>query len=192
MQSDVQKNWNDFYGNNRKPSRGKMAMRFIIFMIIMLSSALVYGLTQNNKTSDNNTDTNKTNYTKTENITKSNLQLKRNTLSNIKGKEMAKSINIIDDIIHNLENKTQEQLKEYIKTISKLNLSSHYDIFKDKIIEKIEYYIIATTTFDNQYLEKYNEIDYINELAKAFDNANVRYKIIEDSTPKEIKYWYNE
>lgn len=108
------------------------------------------------------------------------------TNSNKNGRKMNKSIKEIRDIIMDIDTNTIEENEEAIKKIENINLSKEYDEFKSNMKQKIILYNNYLITGNIQYAENSNKINYIEELAKAFDKANIQYTIEND----EIRYRY--
>lgn len=83
---------------------------------------------------------------------------------------------------------TKEELQVHIDTISYLGLSTEYDDLRQKMTEKLNYYIDYLDSGNEADLEKYNSIDFNTELASAFDAAGVKYEYKDG----KIEYEYKE
>lgn len=162
MQSETQKNWNEFWGN-KNPSPFHIN-KFILFIIIIcITSAFIYFY--NTDTVEDIPLTNSVN---------SSLYIQANK----NGTVMAESISKIENILNNeIVGRSEDELLEHINTINALDLSEEYANFKKQVVQKINYYILYLNSKDTSYLDKYNSIDYITELSKAFDTAGVVYEI---------------
>lgn len=112
-----------------------------------------------------------------------------NINSNRDGLTMASSISILEMIMTNdFSSLTKEELMVHIETIGYLELSSEYDTLRQRMIEKINYYIDYLDSGNEEDLKKYNSIDFYDELALAFDAAKVKYEYKDG----KIEYEYKE
>lgn len=186
QQSQTQKNWNEFYGNKQPGTRPPVLI--IIFILALLSAGAWY-LYNGNLSKIETSSQDDTEQDTEEKETKSVYKTTVGFAYNKNGSTMSESISRLDEIMHLIATyQEDETLKEYIEKIEELDLSDEYTPLKKACIKKIEYMRKFIEDPDEKYLKKYNEIDYIEELAKAFDLANVRYKLQDDGG---IKWWYS-
>lgn len=112
-----------------------------------------------------------------------------NINSNRDGLAMASSISILEMIMSDdFSSRTSDELQVHIDTISYLELSAEYDTLRQRMTEKINYYIDYLNSGEEKYLEKFNSIDFNSELASAFDAAGVKYEYKDG----KIEYEYME
>lgn len=191
QETSTQKNWNDFYNPNRTKEKNYF---WIVLLLLMLIGAATAYYNVNNNSNNNSTNTNNKNINSDSSATEiigEALRDKKdtitNSISNRKGKAMADSINTIEDIFDNIHSLSTSELEQSISTIEYLNLSDDYNDFKKSMVQKIKYFIAYQNSGSSQYLDMFNEIDFLDELAKAFKKADVDYQLTSDN---KIYYWY--
>lgn len=116
-------------------------------------------------------------------------------IDNKNGITMKNSVNTIQDtldkIIEDKGTLTEEDIDNYIKTVKEADLSNEYNEYKNKAVEKLKIARSWINTEDveqrNELIDKYNDINIIEYLTKAFDKVGVDYWMIDD---KHIKYTY--
>lgn len=174
-ESETQKNWNDFFQNDKPVERAKLNPLIIAAIFICVISAAIYFTGR--KELDEIPLTN----------IPSNAAYKQ---PNKNGQIMSESIDTISYIfVEQITGSSEEELLSYIETIENTDLSIEYTGFKSKMIEKINYYIEYTRNPSQASMDKYNNINFDTELMKAFDAADVKYTFLEDG---QLKYWYLE
>lgn len=200
-QSEVQKNWNEFYhnnnNNNKKNGPGTI---FLYFVLILAIATLVYKYIEyENEKSNKDTELtqstskffssekNKDNSIDTDSII-NKYDDEDIIISNKNGKIMAENVNRILDIVNGLSNISNNNYDSYINEINRLDLSQEYDKLKSAAIDKINYFSdYVTYDYNEKAFNKYNNIDIHQVLAECFDDAEVDY-IIEDNG--KIRFWY--
>lgn len=116
-------------------------------------------------------------------------------IDNKNGITMKNSVNTIQDtldkIIEDKGTLTEEDIDNYIKTVKETDLSNEYNEYKNKAVEKLKIARCWINTEDveqrNELIDKYNDINIIEYLTKAFDKVGVDYWMIDD---KHIRYTY--
>lgn len=174
-ESETQKNWNDFFQNDKPVERAKPNPLIIAAIFICIISAAIYftGRKEPDETPLTNIP--------------SNSAYKQ---PNKNGQIMSESIDTISYIfVEQITGSSEEELLSYIETIENTDLSIEYTEFKSKMIEKINYYIEYTRNPSQTSMDKYNNINFDTELTKAFDAAGVKYTFLENG---RLKYWYLE
>lgn len=214
-ETETQKKWNNFYKNPHPPKQHNYFILKLVILLLIAGTIIYYKYeTQkiNQDTEDNKeyiiNNTTKIDIEKETKEESTNISdAEKETLiyandiideksmidkygipSNQRGEAMAKSIERINEIFQNIDNKTIEELTNFSFEIYELDLSSHYDSFKGLMQEKIYYWIQYKQNKNIENIKRYNSISYTEELAKAFDKAGVRYEIDEN----RITYWYTK
>lgn len=170
QETNTQKNWNDFFQNEKSSSNIHIIPLFVIIIIICLVSMLIF-------------------FARDKEPVAVSTQNFANINSNRDGLAMASSISILELIMaEDFSSYTKEELQVHIDTISYLGLSTEYDDLRQKMTEKLNYYIDYLDSGNEADLEKYNSIDFNTELASAFDAAGVKYEYKDG----KIEYEYKE
>lgn len=176
-ETETQKNWNNFFENPHPPKKHNFLLPLII--IIAIAGAIIYykynvqkkGIEYNVSLNTNG------------------ILIEKHGISNQNGVDMRISIDSIRDILNNITQKNENELYADIEKIENMNLSYHYDEFKENIIQKIKYLIQYNKTKTRENVDLYNEINFIEELAKAFDKAGVTYHFTENGI--EYQYYFD-
>ncbi|MBQ6814591.1 MAG: hypothetical protein IJP13_03535 [Lachnospiraceae bacterium] len=171
MESETQKNWNNYFNNTKKKSSNTPWI-FIVFMIICIGSAITYAFLNNEPIVDDNNDNNVIDI----------------NVSNRTGIVMANSVHTIENIIDNIDTKSEAELQDCIAVVEELPLSSEYNELKNIIIDKINLYIEYKKQGTPEALNAYNDVKWLAELAKVFDVVGITYYINDDNSKIEFEY----
>lgn len=207
--SNTQKNWNDFW-DNYEPSRNDIVYKYmskrenhssfgfshiiIAFCIIVtIGCIILIAAALNDKEEPVQTTTKKT--TETTNDTSYPHTYFNISADNKNGVTMKNSVNTIQDILDKIredkETLTEKDIDNYIITVKNTDLSNEYNEYKNKAVEKLKIARSWINTEDvekrNELIDKYNDINIIEYLAKAFDKVGIDYWMIDD---KHIRYTY--
>lgn len=207
--SNTQKNWNDFW-DNYEPSRNDIVYKYmserenhssfgfshiiIAFCItVTIGCIILIAAALNDKEEPVQTTTKKT--TETTNDTSYPHTYFNISADNKNGVTMKNSVNTIQDILDKIredkETLTEKDIDNYIITVKNTDLSNEYNEYKNKAIEKLKIARSWINTEDveqrNELIDKYNDINIIEYLTKAFDKVGVDYWMIDD---KHIRYTY--
>jgi len=157
-ETDTQKNWNDYFENEKPSSNIHIPAILIIVVIFCLISMIIY-FAGNNKPATVSTD----NFT--------------NIHSNRDGIVMSQSIGMLEAMFtEDISIFTIEELHYMTDAIEMQDLSEEYDTFKQRMIDKVNHYINYLKSGSSSDLDLYNSIDFYDELALAFDEAGVKYE----------------
>lgn len=185
MQTETQKNWNKFFENDKKSP--KRHPPFIVFiMLIALIFAAKYTIDKNGEIDYN--DEQQLNNINVLALTDSEEISKSSYISNKNGLIMYENINKLEKIICDLNPDMLNTIDDKIEQIKNLDLSAEYEEMKNSIILKLEYYKLYLETSDQNYYNKCADINYLDELQKAFDKANVKNERISN---EKIRFWYH-
>lgn len=202
--SETQRNWNEIYNNKHYKKRKNSFIPILVILSICAAAIYYYKDDINDFIKDiskENNETIRTSDKTTESAVNSNEETatfsdftidkeqiieKYGIPSNQNGTVMAQSLNRISEIFSNLDNKTIDELYNYVAEIDNIDLSSHYNTFKSMMRLKLNYWIEYKRDKNPDSITKYNSINYSEELSKAFDAAGVRYEIEKN----RIIYWY--
>lgn len=176
-ETETQKNWNEFFQNKRPRKKNNFIIPLIIILAVI--GAIVFY--------QYNIKKNGIEYNVS--LTTNGVLIEKHGISNQNGIDMRISIDTVENIIKNMTEKTENELYQDIETIENLDLSQHYDTFRKKIIQKIEYWIQYENSKTKENINLFKEISFIEELAKAFDEAGVKYHFTE--TGIEYQYYFD-
>lgn len=207
--SNTQKNWNDFWDNyeqsrndivyknmNEKENHSNFDFSHIIIafcITITIGCIILIAAALNDKEEPEQTTTKKT--TETTNDTSYPHTYFNISADNKNGVIMKNSVNTIQDILDKIredkETLTEKDIDNYIITVKNTDLSNEYNEYKNKAVEKLKIARSWINTEDveqrNELIDKYNNINIIEYLTKAFDKVGVDYWMIDD---KHIRYTY--
>lgn len=208
-ETETQRNWNNYFKKNEPPKKHNIFIPTLILLLAFVA-AIIYNYsyrnthkklneTQTTKETILNTTSEKEiyadNYEKDTLISSDFIIDEKNIIdkygipSNQRGITMANSIKKISGIFNNIDNKTIDELYNFLTEIYNVDLSSHYNTFKQSMVIKLNYWIEYKRDKNPDSIKKYNSISYTEELSKAFDAAGVRYEIDENNI---LTYWYTE
>lgn len=214
-ETETQKNWNNFYKNPHPPKQHNYFVLKLIILLAIAGAVIFYKyetrkINQDAEYKEEKTIYNTTKINSEKETTEENTNIinsEKETLiyvndiideksmidkygipSNQRGETMVKSIKRISEIFQNIDNKSIEELTNLSFEIYNLDLSTHYNEFKDLMQLKIYYWIEYKREKNIDSIKKYNSISYTEELAKAFKKAGVKYEIDKNS----ITYWYTK
>lgn len=207
--SNTQKNWNDFWDNyeqsrndivyknmNERENHSNFDFSHIIIafcITITIGCIILIAAALNDKEEPEQTTTKKT--TETTNDTSYPHTYFNISADNKNGVTMKNSVNTIQDILDKIredkETLTEKDIDNYIITVKNTDLSNEYNEYKNKAVEKLKIARSWINTEDveqrNELIDKYNNINIIEYLTKAFDKVGVDYWMIDD---KHIRYTY--
>lgn len=207
--SNTQKNWNDFWDNyeqsrndivyknmNERENHSNFDFSHIIIafcITITIGCIILIAAALNDKEEPEQTTTKKT--TETTNDTSYPHTYFNISADNKNGVTMKNSVNTIQDILDKIredkETLTEKDIDNYIITVKNTDLSNEYNEYKNKAVEKLKIARSWINTEDveqrNELIDKYNDINIIEYLTKAFDKVGVDYWMIDD---KHIRYTY--
>ena len=207
--SNTQKNWNDFWDNyeqsrndivyknmNERENHSNFNFSHIIIafcITITIGCIILIAAALNDKEEPEQTTTKKT--TETTNDTSYPHTYFNISADNKNGVTMKNSVNTIQDILDKIredkETLTEKDIDNYIITVKNTDLSNEYNEYKNKAVEKLKIARSWINTEDveqrNELIDKYNNINIIEYLTKAFDKVGVDYWMIDD---KHIRYTY--
>ncbi len=175
-ETETQKNWNNFYKNPHPPKQHNFFILKLMILLTIAGAIIFYRYSMKEKGISNSIS-----------INANGIVIEEHGISNQNGVDMNISLNEIEKILENITKKEDDELYKDIRTIENLNLSNHYNELKKSIIQKIKYWIKYKETKTRDDFDLYNNINYIQELAKAFDKASVEYNFTE--TGIEYKYY---
>ncbi len=177
-QTETQQNWNTYFDNPKK-SNTNIRWGFIIFILLCIGCAALYVY---NNPNEPNIDSS----------TSNNFNIADKIESAKNGQTMYESINTIENIFDTIENKSISELNDCIATVQNLTLSIEYKEFRQLVIDKLSYFIMYKENNNIEYLNKYNNIQWIDELASVFDEIGIDYEITHDENKTQIHFQYKD
>lgn len=178
--------YDDYYkrpfppGPPKPPTKG--LIKFFLLVILIWIIISIYKEYNSNKATNITSNT----PAPINNINATNIIGSITNEPNRNGYVMSSEIKKIRLLFENLS--PDDNIDELKNIVMNSNLSSEYNEYKNALCTKLDYYKEYVKNPQNDLVEKYNRINPCDELAKAFDKANVKYTKMEDGS---INYWYS-
>ncbi|MDY5576088.1 MAG: hypothetical protein SPF70_01210 [Lachnospiraceae bacterium] len=183
-QTETQRNWNRYYGNPQANHKTPiLIILFVLAIILSISGYYYYKITSNGTDMEYNDLTELV----AECSTESSNHYSIGFAYNKNGSTMNESLKTIESYIDKCLYCNNSEIDEMISNVNNIDLSAEYNNYKEEVVKKLTAMKNYHTTYDDNYLEEFNNSNYMKELQIAFKLANVRYKLENDNT---IVYWY--